>query len=219
MGNTPEVGTKWSSRQAYLLAVVCLIVGIPVGYLFHAPATGSVSAPAQNIPQGAPPNPVGYATQVTPQQLAQMADKQAEPLLAELKTDPNDTSVLMKLGNLYLAAQQPQSAQEYYERSLAIKAKDPAVLTQLASCYYYLGNADKAIAVLQRALQIDPSYANALYNLGMMRWQVKSDPKGAIALWERLLKTNLDQSKRSQVEQMIARAKQHLNIPSATKTD
>jgi len=220
MDTTPKAGTKWNGKQAYALAVVCLLVGIPVGYLLRAPSTGSVNTPPQSVQQAPPANAVtGYPGQVTPERLAHMADKQAEPLLAELKEHPNDTSLLAKLGDTYLAAQQFQSAQKYYERSLAVKAVDPAVLTQLASSYYYLGDADKAIAALQRALEIDPGYANALYNLGMMRWQVKSDPKGAIAAWEKLLKMNPNHPKRAQVERMIARAKQHLNVPPGTKTD
>jgi len=220
MDTTPEAGTKWTGKQAYALAVVCMLVGIPVGYLLRAPSTGSVSAPPQSVQQVAPANAVtAYPGQVTPDRLTHMADKQAEPLLAELKEHPNDPSLLAKLGNTYLAAHQFQSAQNYYERSLAVKAGDPAVLTQLASSYYYQGDTDKAIATLQRALKIDPGYANALYNLGMMQWQVKSDPKGAIALWEKLLKTNPDHPQRAQVEQMIARAKQHLSVPPGTKTD
>ena len=53
-----------------------------LGYLFPAPASGSVNPPAQ-LRQGAPLNPAAYPTQVKPQQLAHMAARQAEPLMAE----------------------------------------------------------------------------------------------------------------------------------------
>ena len=101
----------------------------------------------------------------------------------------------------------------------SLKSADPVVLTQLASSYYYQGDADKAITTLQRALEIDPKNANALFNLGMLKWQAKGDPKAAVALWEKLLRTNPDHPNRGQVERLIARAKQHMSIPAGKKTD
>ena len=156
---------------------------------------------------------------VTPEQLAHMADKQAEPLLAQLKTNPKDASVLLNVGNIYLAARQPKEAQSYYERSLAVKAADANVLTQLATSYYNQGDSDKAMLTLQRALKVDPSFANALFNLGWIKWREKADAKGAIILWEKLLKSNPDHPKRAQVEQLIAQAKQHLSMPEEKKSD
>jgi len=216
MDTTAEVATKWTSGQAYLLAIMCLLIGIPVGYLLHPPATGS--NPAQNMQQLPSPNAAAPGQQVTPQQLAQMADKQVEPLLAQLKTNPKDATLLANVGNIYLATQQPKDAQTYYERSLAVKAGDANVLTQLASCYYYQGNADKAIITLQRALKVDPGFANALFNLGLIKWREKGDAKGAIMAWDKLLKSNPDHPKRTQVEGLIAQAKQHLSMPEANKT-
>jgi len=219
MGTTTEVATKWTSRQAYLLAILCLLIGIPVGYLLHAPATRSVSAPSPSMQQVPPPNAPASAQQVTPQQLAHMADKQAEPLLAQLKTNPNDATLLLNIGNIYLAAQQPKEAQTYYERSLAVKATDANALTQLATSYYNQGDADKAMVTLQRAIKVDPNFANALFNLGWIKWREKADAKGAIILWEKLLKSNPDHPKRPQVERLIAQAKQHLSMPEEKKND
>ena len=219
MSITTEVATKWTSSQAYLLAILCLLIGIPVGYLLHPPATSTVSAPAQSMQQLPPANAPAPAQQVTFQQLAHMADKQAEPLLAQLKTNPKDASLLLNVGNIYLAAQQPKEAQSYYERSLAVKAADANVLTQLATSYYNQGDTDKAMMTLQRALKVDPGFANALFNLGWIKWREKADAKGAIALWEKLLKSNPDHPKRAQVERMIAQAKQHLSMPEEKKTD
>lgn len=221
MGTTTEARQQqnWTTVQAYVLALLCLVIGIPVGYLFHGPTAGPVNQPAPNAPQAAAQNVAFDPSQITPAQLAHMADKQAEPLLAELKTHPDDEQLLTKIGDLYLSAQQPQIAQQYYERSLAAQSANPAALTQLASAYYYEGDADEAIANLQRALAVDPGYANALFNLGLIKWRAKADPKGAIESWQKLLKSHPDHPKRAQVEQMIARAKQHMNMPASSKPD
>jgi cytochrome c-type biogenesis protein CcmH/NrfG len=72
---------------------------------------------------------------------------------------------------------------------------------------------------LNRALQLDPKFASALFNLGMLKWQVQGDVKGAIASWEKLVKTNPNHPQVEQVKKMIARAKEHEKIPAGTKTD
>lgn len=207
-----------TSVQTYVLAVICLLVGIATGYLLRSPAPAPAVAevhPAQQMP---PAGMQAATAQVTPDQMKHMADKKAEEPLAELKSKPNDPALLAQLGNIYMAAGQFQSAQEYYQRSVTAKP-DPAAMTQLASSYYYAGDADKAIAVLNRVLQANPKYGDALFNLGMMQWRAKSDPKAAIELWEKFLKTNPKHPKRAIVEQALARVKQHLTIPPGTKTD
>ena len=40
------------------------------------------------------------------------------------------------------------------------------------------------MASLNHALEIDPKFAIALYNLGALKLKVNHDDKGAIALWE-----------------------------------
>jgi len=55
--------------------------------------------------------------QPTPEQIRHMADKQAAPLLAQLKTDPDNPDLLGKVGNIYCYTQQFPTAIEYYQRS------------------------------------------------------------------------------------------------------
>ncbi len=203
----------WSNTQAYALATICLLSGIAVGYLLHLPKKAEL-----NVPQA--PSVTGAMNEPMPtfEELKRMADKQAAPLLAELQRHPKDSELLAKLGSTYFAARQFQTAQQYYEQSLAIKA-DPVVLNELSFCYYSLGDIDKAIVALNRALKVDPNNAKALFNLGMFQWYGKTDPKAAVTAWERFLEANPNDPRRAQVEQMIARARLHLNIPSGTKTD
>jgi cytochrome c-type biogenesis protein CcmH/NrfG len=206
----------WSGMQTYTMAVVCLVLGLVVGYLSRAPK-GAVAAPAvAAVPR---PQPVGTSTPMpSPESLKNMADKQVAPLLAELEKQPRDTDLLNKIGGAYLAANQFPIAKQYYEKSLAIKA-DPATMNALSFVYYSLGDSDKAIATLNGALKIDAKNPQFLYNLGMYEWHGKSDPQAAIAAWQRFIKANPDNPKRAQVEQMIAQAKRHLNIAPGTKTD
>ncbi len=122
------------------------------------------------------------------EQMKQMADAKAAPLLEKLKADPNNTDLLVKVGDLYQSTHQFKEAAVYYEKASQIDPKNVPVRTQLASCLYYQGDVDGAISQLQQALHYDPKDANSLFNLGIMKLQGKKDTKGALAAWQLLLK-------------------------------
>ena len=208
----------WSSAQTYTMATICLVLGVAVGYLVHAPVEASPAEPVATVaPQ---PNAAAGMKGGMPsaQDMKRMADKQVAPLLDELKKNPKDAALLVKIGRSYLAAQQYQAAQQYYEQSVALKAS-PDTLNELSFVDYSLGEVDAAIANLNRALKMDPRNPKLLFNLGMFEWHGRSDPKAAIAAWQAFLRANPKDPKRPQVEQMIAQAKQHLTIAPGTKTD
>jgi cytochrome c-type biogenesis protein CcmH/NrfG len=147
--------------------------------------------------------------QPTLDQMKQMADQKAAPLLAQLKNDPRNADLLINLGNIYFSTHQFKTAADYYGKSLEVKPKNIAIRTQMASCLYYLGDADGSLQQLTQATTDDPKDANSLFNLGMIRWKAKKDSKGALAAWAQLLKTNpeLDPSKKAQVQKLMADVK------------
>jgi tetratricopeptide repeat protein len=206
----------WSSVEAYTMAIICLILGMVIGYLLNSPKDVRSGLPAAVSPRAVPGGMNGGMSSAG--DLKRMAEKQVAPLLAELQKNPKDADLLSKIGQSYLAAQQFQTAQQYLEQSAALKA-NPETLNALSFVYYSLGDVDKAIETLNRALRIDPKDPKILFNLGMFQWYGKSDPKAAIAAWETFIKANPNDPKRPQAEKMIAQAKQHLHLPSGTKTD
>ena len=123
-------------------------------------------------------------------EMKQMADKQAAPLLEKLKSNPKDNSLLVQVGAIYHTTHRFKEAADYYSRALDSDPKNVAVRTKLASSLYRNGDIDGAITQLKRALTYDPKDANALFDLGMIKLQGKGDPKGALAAWQRLLKMN-----------------------------
>ncbi len=206
------------------MAVICLIVGTAVGYLVRGSQNGS--APANTTANAAAPQPPadamhsGAAGQMpTPDQLKAMADQQAAPLLTKLKSNPADVETLAQVGNLYYDAQQFNVAIDYYGRALAIEPKNASIRTDMGTAYLYVDNPDRAIQEFQTALKDNPKHGQALFNLGMAQWRGKGDAPGAVATWEKLLKTVPDFPERANVEQMIAQAKKHLNIKPGQKTD
>lgn len=213
--------TAFTSVQAYTLAVITLAIGIAVGYF----ARGSSSSTSANLPENAQAamstpsqNPApgsmgpGQLPGSTPEQQAtspEMLAKAAEPLVAQLKTDPNNFDVLVKLGNLYYDGQAYPKAIEYYDKALQVQPNNPDVRTDLGTSYWYTGDADKALAEFQKSLSVRPNHAGTLFNVGIVEWQGKKDPKAAVLAWEKLLATNPNYPQKEQVQMLIERAKMH----------
>ena len=59
--------------------------------------------------------------------------------------------------------------------SLNVQPANTSVRTDLGTAYWYMGNADSAIAEFNQALTYAPNNANTLFNLGMVKWQGKGD--------------------------------------------
>jgi len=203
----PQAGSSahWSSTQAYGLAVLCLVLGLGLGFLLRGSAATPMADPHAGHQHAADGSEMPVA--VTPEQLKQMAEKAAEPVVAQLKQNPADAKLLADAGNKYYAAQQYATAVEYYTKSVEAKA-DLNVLVQLANAQHLSGASDKAIKTLNRVLEIDPTFANALFNLGLLKWKTQGDTAGAISAWQKLLKTNPNHPNRAQVEEMIERVRQ-----------
>ena len=116
--------------------------------------------------------------------------------------------MLAGIGNIYYDAQQYPIAVGYYARALKARPSDAAVRTDMATAYWYMGNADSAIAEFNKALTYAPNNPNTLFNLGLVKWKGKNGPgAGAIADWEKLLAANPNYKERDKVEQMMAEVK------------
>ena len=211
----------WSPFHAYFMAAICLAIGFAIGYFLRgsAPAktastvaapmaAAAASAPAI-APTSASANPVAAPPKMpTLDDMKRMADKQAQPLLTELKKKPKDAALLNQTALTYKAAHQFKLAAEYFKKSLEIDPKNIAVRADYASCLYYTGDIDGAIAQLQKSLTYDPKHVGTLYNLGMIEWKGKGDADSAVATWEKLLKLNPDLPQKDQIEHLIEVAKQ-----------
>ncbi len=197
----------WRTGQVYTLAAICLLLGLALGYLFR----GSQGKSAALTPssQNAALQPAGDVPSMpTLEQMKHMADTKAAPLLEKLKTDPNNAALLVQVGKIYESTHQFKDAAAYFGNALEANPKDVPTRTEMASCMYYEGDVDGAITQLQRALQDQPKDANALFNLGMIKWRGKNDAVGAVAAWRELLKSNpnLEPDKKAQVQKLISDA-------------
>jgi tetratricopeptide (TPR) repeat protein len=209
---------QWTSVQAYVLAVICLLVGIASGWFIRgsqspaaaATETARASAPAVGSANAGTETP-------TPAQMQQMADVQAGPLIEKLKADPANAGLLENIGNVYYDAQQFPTAIDYYQRALKIEPANTGVRTDMATAYWYTGNADAAIAEFQKSLSYEPNKANTLFNLGVVEWQGKMDIDKAVTTWQKLLDTNPNYQGKDKVLELMAQAKKHSGVKPGTQ--
>lgn len=216
MTSEPGAPQGWKTTQVYGMAAVCLVIGLVLGYLFRGSAPVAVPASPDAPTQSAASDMAGAQTHMPSlEDMKRMADKKAEPLLAKLKTDPTNSDLLNQVGTLYKATHQFKEAEGYYQRALDADPKNVAARTDLASCLFYEGDADGAIKQLEQSLSYDPKDANSLFNLGMIRLQAKNDPKGAVKVWQQLLKLNpaLADEKKIAVKKLIAQASSNRHVP------
>ena len=221
------------STHVYGMAAACLVAGLAIGYLLpgsHPPASAvqpAVNAPAtsstpsvragqmpgtqtqvavNDAPASAPRGAMTGGHIPTLQEMKQMADKQAAPLKEKLKSDPNNSAELMQVAAIYHTSHQFKEAADYYGKAVQVDPRNVSIRTKLAASLYRSGDVDGALAQLNRALSYDPKDANALFDLGMIRLQGKQDGPGALAAWQRLLKTNpqISSERRAQVQKLMA---------------
>ncbi len=232
MGNEPAAASAASAfspwARIYTKACLSLLIGLAAGYFFRgiqpvsvAPSSnaGQISpsglalpdrdlpASGQNLQKaGSPHAAMGAAHVPSLGELKQMADTQASPLLEKLKTDPNNTALLSQLGMIYHSTHQFDQAAGYYNRAVQADPRNVALRTKLASSLYRSGDSDEAIKQLNQALRYDPNDANCLFDLGLIKLNGKKDGKGALAAWQRLLKSNpqLSEERKATVQKLMA---------------
>jgi cytochrome c-type biogenesis protein CcmH/NrfG len=203
--------------QAYVLAAICLVVGIAVGFFIGGSKPSTAQSPETQaasqvaIPPGMTSGQMspGQLQAIPEQQSAEMVAAAAKPLLDELAADPKSPEKNAHVGDFYFDSHVYDKAISYYEASIKLKPDNPSVLTDLGTAYFYSGDSNTAVKKFDQALKLNPTFANALFNLGIVRWQGLKDPKGAIEAWEKLLQTNPNYEQKDHVRELMERAKAH----------
>ncbi len=198
-----QPNATWTSREAYLLALVCLTFGLLLGYVFRGSAPVPTSPPTTGAAMPGTGGPTGPGSMPTAESLQPLV----APMLAALKADPKNVEMLVQIGNLYYDHRIYPEATEYYTRALELRPNDVNVRTDLGTAFWYGGFPEKAVAEYQKSLSVDPNHANTLFNLGVVRSEGFKDPSGAITAWEKLLKVHPDYAEKQRVLELIAKAR------------
>jgi tetratricopeptide (TPR) repeat protein len=166
-------------RETIVAAISFTCFGVLVGWILGTQQAGSgpplaastAAAPASGGAASTPPLDVQRATDLERQANAR----------------PSDAAVRAELGNVYYDGGRYDLAVPWYEASLKIDPRNVTVSTDLAVCYYNVNQTDKALAQIDHSLSVDPKHAKTLLNQGIIRAFGKSDLKGAIESWEKVM--------------------------------
>lgn len=117
--------------------------------------------------------------------LGQIASELGDPnaaidhLIDALRWDPENKHALTMMGNIWARDKQDmETALKYYEAVLALDPKDHLAANNVAVQYLNAANFDAAESWFQKALEIEPEYANAHHGLALVA-QRKGDLRSA----------------------------------------
>jgi tetratricopeptide (TPR) repeat protein len=196
----------WSSTQAYVLAVITLLLGLAVGYLVRGSAPTATLGETPSVPFTVPTFGGAGISGQQPRS-SEFTARTVEPLLQQLQSRPDDADLLINIANTYYDGQDYAKAIEYYQEGLKIRPKDVNVRTDMATAMWYSGDADGAIKQYEQSLKFQPTHAQTLFNMGIVMWQGKKDGKRAIQLWNKLLTSNPSYPERAKVDRLVEQVK------------
>jgi len=152
-------------------------------------------------------NPIAARESSAPAQTSTPMTGSATSQLAELERlaaeHPENAEYQTQQANLFYDAAQYEKAATHYQESLKIHPQDPYVETDLATCYHYLGQNDKALELLNSVLKSNPDFSQAKFNKGIVLINGMKDMKNGISIWKDLLKSDPDYSQKEELAQRI----------------
>jgi cytochrome c-type biogenesis protein CcmH/NrfG len=174
-----------------------VLFGVIVGYMLGVSRTGAGSLPVTaSSPASAAPQPSAVVT-----------EQELQGWRTILASDPKNVRANAELANRLYDAGRYADAIPYYQQAFTLDPKNVSISTDFATALYYAGRVDDALAQFDRSLTIDPKHGQTLFNIGIVKRDGRNDPKGAIAVWERLLASVPDYPEAPKVRTMIAELK------------
>jgi cytochrome c-type biogenesis protein CcmH len=132
-----------------------------------------------------PPVPAGAAGGMTPEMINQMVERLAN----RLKDNPDDLAGWAKLARAYKVQGKLAEAEQAYTKAGKFLESDADLLTQFADLLATRANGnfkDRPLALINKALAINPTHPMALMMAGQAAFQ-SNDFKKAITHWEKVL--------------------------------
>jgi len=169
---------------------------------------------------------VGTPAALDPSAVAAAAPAQDAPsmeqaiadLEAELKRDPAQPEGWRLLGRAYGALGEHAKARDAFASALQHIPDDPELLLEAAQARAQAeaGNRfdDEALAMLRKALAVDPGNQRAQWFIGVVQRQ-RGEDAAAVATWEALLPA-LDRETAAALRSQIGEAREAAGMPSAT---
>jgi cytochrome c-type biogenesis protein CcmH len=183
-----------SARLWALSSVFTLLVAVAGYSVYGTPAQltadGASMAAAGGggaAAQGAGAGPAGSAAshEITPEQIAALADRLRERLQAE----PDNAEGWAMLARAYNMLGRAEDAAPAYKRAIELNGQDAGLMSDYADILAVSNERQlegEPLKLIERALKIDPNQPKALSLAGTAAFNRK-DYAGAVSYWERIL--------------------------------
>jgi cytochrome c-type biogenesis protein CcmH/NrfG len=126
----------------------------------------------------------------------------------KVKANPKDIPSLTELGNMQADQQNFPEAAKWFKQAVAADSKNIDLRNFLGEALFQANSIDESLAVFRETLTISPNHPEALFDYGYVLLQGKNDTEGAIASWEKLVKTNPNFDQLDRVKQLIEAVKE-----------
>jgi tetratricopeptide (TPR) repeat protein len=113
---------------------------------------------------------------------SQDIDRAIQEYLIVLKTDPSAHSVKARLADLYFSLGDFPNAQRFANEAAQGTGQDTQLLTQIAKILVGVGQGDQAVALLDRAIEQDPTATEAYFSKGLLLLNLKRVPEAEQAI-------------------------------------
>jgi tetratricopeptide (TPR) repeat protein len=115
-------------------------------------------------------------------ELAQDMDRAIQEYQAALKTDPTSQSVKARLAGLYFSLGDMPNAVRFANQAAEGPSQDGPLLTQMASILAGAGQGDRAVVLLDRAIEVDPTSGDPYFTKGLLLLNMKRLPEAEQAI-------------------------------------
>jgi Flp pilus assembly protein TadD len=123
-----------------------------------------------------------------------------------VKLDPNDPASLYLLGILRYRQERLDEALDALSRSAQSNPTNSGTQNYLGCVLADKGQRPAAETAFRKALELDPAYADAHYNLAFV-YATEKPPSLALARWHYKRATDLGHSRSEQLEKLLAAEK------------
>ncbi len=162
-------------NTALIIGLIALVVGFIAGNIYSVYKSGP-----------------GVTTRTPEQERSTRQLARIFALEREVKSNPNNSTAWLELGNLYFDTNKYKDSIQAYNTHLSLKPGSPGVLTDLGIMYRRSGNPSEAIASFDRALELNPRHEPARFNKGIVLYYDVGFRDEAVKIWRELSESNPD---------------------------
>lgn len=129
-------------------------------------------------------------------------DKAIEYYQKVYEKNPQFTKAIIGIGNAYINKNEVDKAMEWYNKLDISKIEDAVVLYNIGTNYFNRSRQDLALKYYQRAVELQPNFTDALYQLGLTQLTL-GNYKDSLAVFTDYLKYDSESARAVQVKNFI----------------